>query len=102
METPWVPRDNPWKLLCSGESSPVSIMLENLGYTGESEFAGLQTFRHDPLGRVSIVRHPLWTDDHPVYLEARAEARRTFRNCVVDAVNPFEIIRHPASVLAAM
>ena len=102
LETPWVPRDNPWKLLCSGESSPVSIMLENLGYTGESEFAGLQTFRHDPLGRVSIVRHPLWTDDHPVYLEARAEARRTFRNCVVDAVNPFEIIRHPASVLAAM
>ena len=77
-------------------------MLENLGYIRETKFAGLQTFRHDPLGRVNIVRHPLWTDEHSVYLEARTEAQRAFRNYVVDAANPSEIIRHSASVLAAM
>ena len=101
LETPWAPRDNPWKSLSSGKSSPISIMLESLGFTRETEFVGLQAYRHDPLGRVSIVRHPLWTDDNPLYAEARAEAQNAFPNCVVNAVNPFEVIRHPASVLAA-
>ena len=101
LETPWASFENPWKLLCVGENAPVTTMLENLGYTTATELGGLQAYQHIGLGRVSIVRHPLWTDDHPDYQVARAEALSRFPNRKVDAVNPFEIIRHPASVLAA-
>ena len=99
--TPWASHDNPWQLLCSGINSPVAAMLENLGYATTTGLGDLQAYQHVGLGRVSIIRHPLWTDDHPAYQVARAEARSRFPNCAVDAVTPFEIIRHPASVLAA-
>ena len=101
LATPWASYENPWGLLCAGANSPVAVMLENLGYTTATELGVLQAYQHIGLGRVSIVRHPLWTDDHPDYQVAKAEAWSRFPNCDVGAVNPFEIIRHPASVLAA-
>ena len=42
LEARWTPYVNPWQSLCSEENSPVSIMLENLGFTRATEYAGLQ------------------------------------------------------------
>ena len=100
METPWHTTDNPWWSLSSGGNSPVGSTLENLGYREGVTLSGLTAYRHQVFDTVSIVRHPLWTDEHPVYQAAKLDAEQIFKNCTVQALNPFEIIRRPASVLA--
>ena len=98
---PWDQKANPWRSLCEGRNAPVTVMLENLGYGNATEINGLQVYTHQGLNRVSIVRHPLWTDAHTIYLAVEAEAARRFKGFTIDGLSPFEIIRHPASVLAA-
>ena len=46
------------------------------------------------------MRHPLWTDAHPVCRRVKSEAELIFKDCKIDALNPFEIIMHPAGVLS--
>ena len=76
------------------------MILENLGYRQATEIDGLQVYQREGFNRVSIVRHPLWTDAHPVYRTVKSEAELVFKNCKIDALNPFEVIRHPAGVLS--
>ena len=101
LKFPWNAQNNPWQSLCHGRNAPVAVLLENLGYRESIELNGLLVYSHGSLNRVGIVRHPLWTDEHPVYSAARLEAEETFRGCNVGALNPFEVIRHPAGVLAS-
>ncbi len=96
----WGLQDNPWQSLCRGSNAPVPVLLENLGYGEAAEIDCLQVYKHKGFNRVSIVRHPLWTDDHPIYRTVAMEAAQRFRGCKIDAVSPFEVIRHPASVLS--
>ena len=100
LTTPWNQEDNPWQSLCIGENAPVAVMLKNLGYREAAELSGLQVYKHEGFNRLGILRHPFWTDDHPIYETARLEAERSFKNCRIDALNPFEVIRHPAGVLS--
>ena len=100
LKVPWTGQDNPWRLLCEGESAPVPAILKNLGYREVPEIDGLQAYKHMKFDQVRIVRHPLWTDDHPVYNTVKLEAERHFKNSQIGPLNPFEIIRHPASVLS--
>ena len=100
LTTPWGTHVNPWQLLCCGINAPVPVILKNLGYEDAVELNGLLAHNHKILNRVGIVRHPLWNDDHPVYSAARLQAEEIFKGCNVDALNPFEVIRHPAGVLS--
>ena len=100
LKVPWTGQDNPWRLLCEGESAPVPAILKNLGYREVPEIDGLQAYKHMKFDQVRIVRHPLWTDDHPVYNTVKLEAEKHFKNSQIGPLNPFEIIRHPASVLS--
>ena len=52
------------------------------------------------LNRVGIVRHPLWNDDHPIYSAAKRQAEDIFKGYSIEALNPFEVIRHPAGTLS--
>ena len=97
---PWDQRVNPWRSLCEGKNAPVAVILENLGYSEATEIDGLQVYPHRGFNRVGIVRHPLWTDDHTTYRAVEATAAESFKGFTIDALNPFEIIRRPASVLA--
>ena len=101
LTTPWGTHVNPWQLLCSGINAPVPLILKNLGYEDAVELNGLLAHNHKILNRVSIVRHPLWTDDHPVYSAAKLQAEEMFKGCAIEAMNPFEVIRHPAGVLSS-
>ena len=98
--TPWGTHGNPWQSLCRGINAPVPVILKNLEYGEAVELDGLLVHKHKMLNRVGIVRHPLWTDDHPVYSAARLQAEEIFKGCNVEALNPFEVIRHPAGVLS--
>ncbi len=101
LTSPWHGQTTPWQSLCKGSNAPVPVMLENLGYGEATEIGSLQAYLHKGYNRVSIVRHPLWTDLHPIYRTAKLEAERIFEVCKIDALNPFEIIRHPAGVLSS-
>ena len=100
LTTPRGDHGNPWQLLCSGINAPVSVILKSLGYGESVELNGLLAHNHKMLNRVGIVRHPLWNDDHPVYSAAKLQAEEIFKGCDIEAMNPFEVIRHPAGVLS--
>ena len=103
LTSPWGPEDNPWQALCVGTNAPVPVMLENLGYGDGTDISGLQVYKHRnrEFNRVSIVLHPLWTDAHPIYRTVKLEAEQIFKNCKINTLNPFEVIRHPAGVLSS-
>ena len=100
LTSPWHGQDNPWQSLCRGSNAPIPVILENLEYRQATEIGGLQVYWRKGFNRASIVRHPLWTDAHPVYRRVKSEAELIFEDCKIDALNPFEIIRHPAGVLS--
>ena len=100
LSSPWGELENPWQLLCNGGDAPVPVLLESLRFRGEVELSGLSVFVNKDINRVSILRHPLWTDDHPNYQAARAQAQEEYRGFDIEPINPFEVIRHPAGVLA--
>lgn len=100
METDWDGIENPWKRICVGDSAPIPSLLRSLGYRNLGDAAGLQVYEHVQLNRVRILRHPLWTDDHPTYEAARLEAAANFGPLETAAINPFETLRHPAGALS--
>ncbi len=101
LTSPWHGQTTHWQSLCRGSNAPISVTLENLGYREDMEIGSLQAYLHQKYNRVSIVRHPLWTDCHPIYRTVKLEAERIFKGYKIDALNPFEIIRHPAGVLSS-
>ena len=94
----WAERDNQWRGLCEGDSAPIPSTMVNLGYTDSRVIEEICVYQHAALRRVGILRHPLWTDEHPVYRTVERETKRLFRGYTIHALNPFEIIRNPASV----
>lgn len=90
---------NSWLRLSTGGQSPVHLTLTSLGYEGPEQLGELSGYVNTRQKWLKIVRHPLWTDSHPVYQIAKAEAMHQFQDHAIGAVNPFEIIRRPADVL---
>ncbi len=99
LTSPWSGMENPWRSLSDGFQAPVPATLRNLGYGQPMQFGSLRGHVHDRLG-VKIERHPLWTDDHPIYHTAKWEASRQFPNYKISAMNPFEVIRRPSDLLS--
>ena len=92
--------NNSWARLSTGDQAPVHTTLTSLGYEGPRQFGELTGYLHHRQKWLKIVRHPLWTDSHPIYQAAELEAIRQFSSHNISAVNPFETIRRPADVLA--
>jgi hypothetical protein len=98
--TPWADGvENPWQSM----AKRVASALEGLGYTAKGDSAGLATFAkklQSGVVTVLVVRHPLWSDDHPVWREAVVEATANHGNVQVVRANPFRVLRQPAHYLA--
>ncbi|MYC29357.1 MAG: hypothetical protein F4X65_04600 [Chloroflexi bacterium] len=99
LDSAWSAHGNPWHSLCNGQNAPVTVLLENLGFSQELDLNGLLAFSHPALQRVGILRHPLWTDEHPVFRAARSQAEELYKGYIVQSLDPFEVIRHPAGIL---
>ena len=101
--SPWPGTENPWKTLTAGQQIPA--LLHSLGYDVAVDLAGLRGYTQSrpQNGRrpLRLERHPLWTDAHPRYQAAKAAAEKEFPGCAVLPMDPFSVIRHPASLLAA-
>lgn len=99
--SPWNKYENQWQKLCEGENAPIPAIMTNLRYTNKRIVGGLYVYHHEALKRIDIMRHPLWTDDHPVYKEVKSEIKEQFKNCNIHPLNPFDVIRHPSSALSS-
>lgn len=96
--SPWGEHENPWRILLDGTDAPVPATMQRLGYEQPVQFATLRGYvpRPPKRGRILIERHPLWTDKHPAYLAAVAEAKQQHPRYKIISLNPFLALRRPA------
>ncbi|KZL51181.1 DEAD/DEAH box helicase [Nodularia spumigena CENA596] len=97
INSPWVNMQNPWVSLYQGNNSPITNTLQNLGYDLPTQFATLTGYVHRIKKRqtILILRHPLWQDDHPEWLQAVENAQNCYSGYTIKAGNPFMILRRP-------
>lgn len=95
---------NPWRRLSENEdgTAPVQETLRRLNYGHPTELGSLLGYKssRDDLNKVIIVRHPLWTDEHPECRTAESLARQRFGPGVeIKHLSPFLILRRPIECL---
>ncbi len=76
----------------------ISSTFQRLGYDGPTQFANLTGFVKNQGTRreIRIIRHPLWNDWHPQWIEAEANARKQYPKHEIKQANPFLIaLRRP-------
>jgi DEAD/DEAH box helicase domain-containing protein len=102
LQSAWGSSPNPWIRLMRGANAPVPRVMEQLGYHSPTQFGTLDGYVHRNPRRQSIwiMRHPLWTDDHPEWLAAKAAAQAQYLNYNPDdeikPANPLIALRRPA------
>lgn len=98
LQTPWHNQPNPWSRLIQGNNAPIPAILERLGYNSPVNFGSLIGFVHRGRNRkeILILRHPLWNDEHPEWLNAKAIAQSQYSGHNIKAGNPFMLLRRPA------
>lgn len=95
--SPWGEHENPWGTLLNGTDTPVPATMQRLGYGPPVKFATLRGYVHKSRQRpVLIERHPLWTNDHPDYRAAFADAKQNYPRYEIRPLNPFMALRRPA------
>lgn len=98
LSSSWNGVTNPWVNLLEGEETSVPAILGSLGYSSSEQFCSLRGYvrRSRNLQRVLIVRHPLWTDEHPEWKAAVEAAEGKYSGYEVKSANPFKVLRRPA------
>jgi len=98
LTTPWNAGFNPWATLLEGENAPIAATLGRLGYSDPVQFGPLRGYvhRHPARSTVLIEHHPLWQDDHPIWLTAADIAQSQYPQHQVEPCNPFIALRRPA------
>jgi hypothetical protein len=99
LSSPWNGVDNPWLNLLEGEKVAIASILNSLGYRSRENFNNLQGYIRSGKGkikpRILIIRHPLWTDNHPLWQRAVEEAQKRYPGYEIVPANPFRILRRP-------
>jgi len=91
-----------WADLAVARDSGIEKSLDQLGYRRIEVEAGLPTFAFETKAKTDVVimRHPLWTDDHPELVAARQTARELFGHTTNTRVlSPFLLLRRPSEAL---
>ena len=71
LETPWQDIANPWLSLIEGEDSTVGKLLQSLKYGSLKKYQSLWGTTHNRrYNEALLLRHPLWTNEHPEWLAA--------------------------------
>jgi hypothetical protein len=98
LSSSWNGVTNPWVNLLEGEETSVPAILRSLGYSSSEQFGSLRGYVRGSrnLRRVLIVRHPLWTDDHPEWKAVVEAAEGKYSGYEVKSANPFKVLRRPA------
>jgi hypothetical protein len=98
LSSAWGTTTNPWTNIVSSATAPVTATMKRLGYTDPQQFGSLQGYVHQNTKRqkIWIVCHPLWQDDHPDWLVARADAQAQYPQHTIAQMNPYKLLRRPA------
>ena len=104
LSTPWGSTANPWQELVSGPNAAIPALMKQLGYGNPVSFGTLEGYVKAGKSRsrskkIWILRHPLWEDDHPEWLQAQAAAQTTYPSYQIQPMNPFRALRRPAEYL---
>jgi DEAD/DEAH box helicase domain-containing protein len=92
-------RPNDWIALVDAGSGRVPRMLHELGWAHHKVVNGLNVYRFvQDQARYAIEVHPLWSEDHPELRAARDELTGAEPDIGIQVVNPFLLIRQPATV----
>ena len=89
---------NIWTRVC-GASSPVARAMNALKFRAPEVKAGLRVYRHENDQIICIECHPLWTEEHPTYQQAKAEVALSSPRAKITMINPFRILRRPVDSL---
>jgi DEAD/DEAH box helicase domain-containing protein len=92
----WGHQENPWQHVIEGTSSRIAITMKNLGYKTPVNVEGQTVYIHNKRPQILIERHPLWTDEHPVYQNIVKLVREEYPKHMINPMNPFVAIRRPA------
>lgn len=86
---------NPWQ---STLRDAIPAAMRKLHFSSGETVGGLRVFiRNLPnRNKVLIETHPLWRDEHPVYLAAFEQVRRQYPNHEIVRMNPFRAVRRPS------
>lgn len=93
--------ESAWSDLVYGDPSAIVKSLSQLEFEVAGGF-GLPTFKYENRSRIDVVvlRHPLWTDDHPEVVEARKLVADAFGSSTrTQVLSPFMLLRRPSEVL---
>ena len=95
LATPWGSQANPWTYLTDKK---IPAIMSRLFYGNRMQFGSLYGYQHRNPKRkeIRIVRHPLWQDNHPEWLSAKADAEAKYQGYTVLSINPFIALRQPA------
>jgi hypothetical protein len=96
----WGQVNNPWIRLITMNGS-VPATMKRLLYGDPIQFGNLRGYVHQirKPATIWIECHPLWTTDHPEFVNARADATTRYPGCPVEPMNPFCLIRRPADYI---
>ena len=88
-----------WEMLYQGAESPIQNSLEQLMFQPVAHTGSLPIFAGfgKQKGKTLVIRHPLWSQDHPQILAAQEIAHQYGE--VRDAVSPFMLLRRPSDAL---
>ena len=101
LTSPWGNVPNPWETLVSGAGAPVPATMQMLLYAPPVQFGKLRGYVHTSPKRlvIQLERHPLWQDDHPDWIAARALSQAQYPRHAIMPINPFRVLRRPADAL---
>jgi DEAD/DEAH box helicase domain-containing protein len=97
LENPWGNYENPWKRLVDSEKSSALMQLRMLGYKEIIRIRNLTAQINQNTKKIIIYRHPLWTDEHPLWLEAKEFAEKNYEGFIVIPANPLIALRRATS-----
>lgn len=103
LHTPWAANvENPWLRLVEGAGSTTGKLLTSLKYDESQQYGQLWGATHkrkQGYGAAVLVRHPLWTDEHPQWLAARDQLCQQEVALSspekIRPLNPFGLLRRP-------
>ena len=79
----------------------IPATFKRLGYGDPMSFGNLTGFVHQNPQRqtIRILRHPLWTDDHPDWITAKGDACVQYPTHTIESANPFIALRRPGDYI---
>jgi DEAD/DEAH box helicase domain-containing protein len=94
LSSPWKGYENPWQ---GTLGNAIASALKKLHFVPSGSVSDLRVFIRTQQNRnkVLIETHPLWTLEHPQYVDAVRQIQRQYVGYEIQQLNPFRAVRRP-------